>query len=916
MTYRVNYNERSWAIDVIGCIKTYLDKKNKTIQDAGGEQTLSTEGGSLFPDVLLFGDKKLARILQGWELKMPDTPINDKEFIENAAKKAEILGLDSFLLWNVTYAHLYLLDHETKKFILYKEWDDLHTIKSRKEVQNKREEWEKLIIKIIDDLNNLFEYGKLEGKRFIDAYRSGGITSFIFDNSKHLEEKLEKQSKKDSKFRSELLIWGSRYKSEYGGREQKPVSVLSRVILSNWIGKFLFAHILSGFDQRAHMVFDIIDETTPNEALDIFKEISENCNFWTIFSDSLGLDLIPTYSWNHILQFNNLLKDLNIGAIDQKQLSDILESTVDVSVRKLRGQYPTPYVLAKLLVLLAVKNPESGRVLDPCSGSGTIIRAALEQKIEATGRDNTSKLIFASDQDHQANQITTFALTKPELINLPIRVFNQDVFNLHPQLDVRFRDPRNGKEFIERLGVFDSIISNFPFVSQDGRKQYKEAIEKVSSYLDNQGLKLSNKSDVFAYIPFSLYPLLNENGILGIIISNAWLGTDWGDEFFNILTQFYHLKTVVTSGAGRWFQNSEIVTNILILEKKKDLKESLETNFIILKKPLCDLEDQDNLLLVAAQIELGSLHDGESLSIHNVTLKKIKKFSQYGLRGTMQFISCDWILDLPLIPLNNILSISRGERRGWNEMFYPEKNHGIENKYIKSVLRNSKGLKGYLAYPDQDAFSCSEDIDILEKYYPGAYNWIKKFENAKNTDNIPLPVSLARPKMHWYEMNSDKLSDFVFSINFNKRLFISKFTEPSFADQRLVCMKVKEQYVEDIDLIHAILNSAITYLFIEGMFFGKGLGALDLNQSRFKKYMHILDPLSLSPDKKKRIKELFTPLLNRDVEDIYDELEILDRKKFDQCILDSFNINIPLEQIYSDLLNLVDLRQTSLQCFD
>ncbi|RQL53501.1 hypothetical protein BJI56_19365 [Acinetobacter nosocomialis] len=183
-------------------------------------------------------------------------------------------------------------------------------------------------------------------------------------------------------------------------------------------------------------------------------------------------------------------------------------------------------------MLLAVKNPESGRVLDPCSGSGTIIRAALEQKIEATGRDNTSKLIFASDQDHQANQITTFALTKPELINLPIRVFNQDVFNLHPQLDVRFRDPRNGKEFIERLGVFDSIISNFPFVSQDGRKQYKEAIEKVSSYLDNQGLKLSNKSDVFAYIPFSLYPLLNENGILGIIISNAWLGTDWGDEFF------------------------------------------------------------------------------------------------------------------------------------------------------------------------------------------------------------------------------------------------------------------------------------------------------------------------------------------------------------------------------------------------
>ena len=144
MTYQVNYNERSWAIDVIGCIKTYLHHKNRTIQDAGGEQTLRTEGGSLFPDVLLFGDKNSARILQGWELKMPDTPINDPDFIENAEKKARILGLDSFLLWNVTYAHLYILEKESNCFILKKEWDDLYQIKSRRNVQNHRSLWEKL----------------------------------------------------------------------------------------------------------------------------------------------------------------------------------------------------------------------------------------------------------------------------------------------------------------------------------------------------------------------------------------------------------------------------------------------------------------------------------------------------------------------------------------------------------------------------------------------------------------------------------------------------------------------------------------------------------------------------------------------------------------------------------------------------
>lgn len=170
--------------------------------------------------------------------------------------------------------------------------------------------------------------------------------------------------------------------------------------------------------------------------------------------------------------------------------------------------------------------------------------------------------------------------------------------------------------------------------------------------------------------------------------------------------------------------------------------------------------------------------------------------------------------------------------------------------------------------------------------------------------------------MHWYEMRDDKLANFVFSINSHKRLFISKFKEPSFADQRLVCLVVKEQYYEDIDLIHAILNSSITYLFIEGMFFGKGLGALDLNQTRFKNYMHILNIEILSQEQKTEIKSLFSIIQNRDVEDIFDELEMTDRIDFDQCIIRSFGLNVSLDKIYKDLITLVNLRLTALDKFD
>ncbi|MGC3973222.1 MAG: hypothetical protein QM771_02390 [Nitrospira sp.] len=93
MIHHPTYNERSWAIDLIGYIKGQVAQNNRSIKDAGGEQTIRADGGSLFPDVLLFGDRETARILQGWELKMPDTGIDDYEFRSNARQRPGPLAL-------------------------------------------------------------------------------------------------------------------------------------------------------------------------------------------------------------------------------------------------------------------------------------------------------------------------------------------------------------------------------------------------------------------------------------------------------------------------------------------------------------------------------------------------------------------------------------------------------------------------------------------------------------------------------------------------------------------------------------------------------------------------------------------------------------------------------------------------------
>lgn len=455
------YNERSWAIDLIGYLKHLAKRDHRAIREAGGEQTVIAEGGSLFPDVLLFGDRTTARILQGWELKMPDTTIDDAEFRENAEAKARALGLDSFLLWNVSNAHLYARNTHTDAFVRIQTWNELADITTRAAVVRNRSRWEALTDTIWSYLNDHFERGTLQGRQFIDAYRSGGVTALIMENAGQVTEAFVEASKRDNMLRAEVTLWWDRYRTEYtGGMKEPKEQVLAKAVISNWIGKILFSHILREKDARARRVTTISDETTPAEALMLFNRLSEDCNFWTIFSDSIGLKLIPDNVWRQLKQFNSLLDDLRIGSVDQGQLSNVLEATAEVAVRKLRGQYTTPIELARLLVNLCVRNRVTDRVLDPCCGSGTIARAAMEQKLaENVNPNDVAATVFAGDQDPQAVQIATFALANPSLMDIPLRIYQRDAFTLTSDTKIEFRKPTDGSVFTETLGRFEAITS-------------------------------------------------------------------------------------------------------------------------------------------------------------------------------------------------------------------------------------------------------------------------------------------------------------------------------------------------------------------------------------------------------------------------------------------------------------------------
>jgi hypothetical protein len=94
-------NERVWAGQLISWIKESITNGSSIFQDATNDEGIRLESGKTkFPDILLFIDKISGTVFNGWELKFPDTAVDDKNMLLNALEKAKHLKSDSFVTWN------------------------------------------------------------------------------------------------------------------------------------------------------------------------------------------------------------------------------------------------------------------------------------------------------------------------------------------------------------------------------------------------------------------------------------------------------------------------------------------------------------------------------------------------------------------------------------------------------------------------------------------------------------------------------------------------------------------------------------------------------------------------------------------------------------------------------------------------
>ncbi|TVZ28465.1 N-6 DNA methylase [Gillisia sp. Hel_I_86] len=910
---KVTYNERSWAIDVISSIEVFLANKSWHFKGAGGESTISNNKKSLFPDVLLFKDLTKDIIVQGWELKMPDTQINDAELISNAIKKAKILKRDSFLLWNVKSAVLHIRNGDN--FEIHKSWNDIN-INSRLEVKPNEQLWKDLLFEILADLNGFFESGEISEVTSQEILSIDEVIDVVLENTTNTAETLKAKARTTRLLDAEINLWWNSSSNEYGftsSQTEHKLPTLAMVVLTDWVFKIIFAHILKKHFIEAKEIENIERSTSIVDAIEILTSISQKCNFWNIFSPNLGQQFISETAWNELTELNHFLSTVNIEAIEIEILHQLLQSTITTAKRKVAGQFSTPNKLADLLTRLTIDD-KTKIVIDPCCGTGTIIKQAYELKEEYEINSNDIlDTIWASDKHSFPIQLSTLSMAKPSNIGRIVNVFGSNVIELNQGDTIEFQNPNNGEIVEKEFPIVDYVVSNLPFIKSKEMKVLNPHIVDINDWIKEEAETtetLSGKSDIFAYIPFYLHQFLSENGKIGLILSNAWLGTDYGEKFLELFQKFFKIDFVVISGKGKWFNNADVVTTILVASKKDPktpTTDASEISFCTLKE---ELEEIDDIKTLSDNIIVNT--ESENLTINRYSVAQINSFEDFGIPWSGYFSNLSWVANVKdrFINTSDIFHFTRGERRGWNPMFYPASGHNIEQEYIKPVLKHLRGTTNLECVSNAEAFCCSRSIEELENLgHNGAIAWINSFENQRNGTNRPLPEVLAKPNMYWYEMSTENMADFVANVNYDKSLFIAKFENRSFIDQRMIGFSVKDEYLQENKTLYlALLNSTVSLFLIESFGFGRGLGALDLRATKFERDFKILNPNILTDEQKLQIVELFRPMMQRNRLPLEQELESADRIAFENALMGIYGISEYYEPIKNSLKQLYRIR--------
>ncbi len=904
---RLVNNERSEAIELIKLMDGIAKRNTWQIKSVGGESTLNTGSQRMFPDVFLYGDLDRTQILQGWEVKMPDVPITDADFIHDAQRKADVLRVNSCFIWNFTFGVLYVKDGDT--WTRTREWDGTRHIRTRDDVMAYKANWEALVPEILGELNAFFTSGELHPARIGDIVTDTIFTEILNRNKGLVAEHLHAAGVRDTTIAAHISQWWRGVEMEYRFDQNNQYTAYAQTVLLNWINKFTFAHMIKRNHNPATVVEHIDEDVTPVDALKVFEETSAKCDFFNIFEAIPYGDVLPDATWTDLTDYNAFLSENGLANIPQTALQSVLENSVNQFKRNVAGLFTTPQKLAKILVNAGITDL-TAPAIDPCCGTGTIVKEILDAK-NVIGADRAYATTYASDKYSFPLQVSNIAMTRADAINLPCLLFRENAFSLYENKVVSITDPRNGERQEIRLPKWGSLVSNLPFVAfdQEGREESDHIHATLERVRADIGVDLSGRADLYQALLLHLHSHLADNASVAVITSNSWLGTLAGQNFFRALNYYYSVDSIVTSGKDKWFDNADVITLMLFLKKKpvpQAPSPAHTVNFGLIHKALPNLTD-DDVQQVVNSIRLKHAVAPALISFKTYTLAEINELLDMNIVLNCFFYDVNWLADIRgiLCPVTDLFDVFRGMKTGQDEIWYLNRPDEVDPAFIGRVFKSAKSAKYLITRPDTYSFVCDKTLEELRL--------LKCFRTLERINRFRGHINQSVPHKDTFWMNladgsfsgSDRIRLFT-GMNPERRIFYGLLEEPAQINQRAIGFKPKSADV-DLELCHALLNSVIGVFYTEATGFPKGLGALDNRADNTKKIL-MLDPRRLSPENTTRILEAFKPLLAREILSTVEEYTRTDRLAFERVVADCFDYSTQFERIKNSLLEMQKVR--------
>lgn len=647
----------------------------------------------------------------------------------------------------------------------------------------------------------------------------------------------------------------------------------------------------------------------------------------------------------------------------------IFECLIHEERRHLLGQHFTDPKVVDLIVSLTASH--IGRVLDPACGSGTFLVRLRNFWKTFYPEADVSSFLYGIDIDKLASMLTIINLYIQELEKIKKgegyipKVLHSDFFAIQPGMYI--------EKFGEKFENFHYIVTNPPYTRQEEmliayyNPNYKDTLKSITE--DIRGW--SKRASIYAYFIVRSGHLLKQGGRLGYIIENSWLNADYGTGLKRYLLDNFKMEYIIESQVERWFEDADVVTNIIIAQKKSPGdKDEEPVYFISLKKrlkdlfgnppPACDYTanrnyyDQIKQIIthvkrvrpreVRTRVGTIGLYEDENLKAVRISQNTLKPEEKWGIyRAPIKYLK---ILGRPYITrLSQILHIRRGLTTNANEIFYLPSKHwkyhdedenylhlisGLEilrlsKKYLKPLMRlehiaqvNRYWINTHPQLPRENyVLWVEEESQVKDEGIRRYIEWIRQLVNQAYQESNGRKFPTIKRKMEkcclkWLKLSAPEKAEFLLRSAIHTNFSVFYNTVDAIIDKRLYY--AYRTLNASTEVYFAILNSIVTYIGIETSGgYNLGQGALDVKvidyQSVFTLNPAVIENLLTRSGRLDLLKQAVNVVMSREPKPIMEEATMEDRLRMEEILLGVLGFRErDIEELYDELVKLVELR--------